>query len=134
MTNDERSLVGLFYIRHSSFARRPELCISHPRLLTSHSIVETIARSPARSFLLLLLIASATLLFRLGRLPLSGSDEPRYARIAEEMLASGRWITPVLEGRPWFEKPPLYYWLTMPLFATLGVGETTARLAPALCG
>jgi len=96
--------------------------------------VETLARSPARSCLLLLLIASATLLFRLGGLPLCGSDEPRYARIAEEMLARDRWITPVLEGRPWLEKPPLYYWLTMPLFATLGVGETTARLAPALCG
>jgi 4-amino-4-deoxy-L-arabinose transferase-like glycosyltransferase len=82
--------------------------------------------------LLLILVSGSALFLRLGALPLSGADEPRYARIAEEMLHEGRWVTPILEGRPWLEKPPLYYWITIPFFAILGVSETAARLGPAI--
>ena len=98
-----------------------------------NSAIEKIARSPARSFLLLLIISLATIFFRLGELPFIGSDEPRYARIAEEMLLNHHWVTPLLEGRPWLEKPPLYYWLTIPIYAVAGVSETTARLGPSAC-
>ena len=38
-------------------------------------------------------------------------DEPRYASIAREMAVSGDWVTPRLDGEPWFEKPALLYWL-----------------------
>ncbi len=41
-----------------------------------------------------------------------GPDEPRYAAIGQSMARSGDWITPTLWGHPWFEKPPLLYWLT----------------------
>ena len=50
----------------------------------------------------------------------------------EEMRARGNWVTPLLEGRPWLEKPPLYYWVTIPIYGAFGVCETTARVAPAL--
>jgi 4-amino-4-deoxy-L-arabinose transferase-like glycosyltransferase len=95
--------------------------------------VQTIFRSPLKSIILLLVISSGTLFFRLGSLPLSGSDEPRYARIAEEMRADGNWITPTLNGKPWLEKPPLYYWMTIPFYSLFGVNETTARAGSALC-
>ncbi len=78
------------------------------------------------------MIALAILFVRLGSLPFVGADEPRYARIAQEMQESGRWITPTLEHRPWLEKPPLYYWITIPFYAAFGVSETTARLGTAL--
>jgi 4-amino-4-deoxy-L-arabinose transferase-like glycosyltransferase len=81
----------------------------------------------------LALIASATLFFRVGSLPLMGADEPRYARIAQEMSAGREWVTPLLEGRPWLEKPPLYYWMTIPAVRLLGGTETAARIGPALC-
>lgn len=42
---------------------------------------------------------------------LLSADEPRYASIGREMAHSGDWITPRLWGKPWFEKPPLLYWL-----------------------
>jgi 4-amino-4-deoxy-L-arabinose transferase-like glycosyltransferase len=84
--------------------------------------------------LLLILIACGALFFRLGSLPLLGADEPRYARIAQEMGARGNWVTPLLEGKPWLEKPPLYYWITIPFNSVLGSSETAARLGPALCG
>ncbi len=98
----------------------------------SFTDVKDLARSTIGSFLLLALLAAGTLFYQLGRLPLIGADEPRYARIAGEMALENRWITPVLEGRPWLEKPPLYYWLTIPVFRLTGQGETAARLGPAL--
>ncbi len=47
----------------------------------------------------------------LGRVGFLGPDEPRYASIGREMAHSGDWITPRLDGSPWFEKPPLLYWM-----------------------
>jgi 4-amino-4-deoxy-L-arabinose transferase-like glycosyltransferase len=80
-----------------------------------------------------ILISLAVLFFRLGSLPLSGADEPRYARIAQEMHDRGAWVTPTLEGKPWLEKPPLYYWITSPLFSLFESHETAARVGPAVC-
>jgi len=38
-------------------------------------------------------------------------DEPRFALIAEEMLASGDWLVPTRDGLPYADKPPLSLWL-----------------------
>ncbi len=46
----------------------------------------------------------------LGAIGFVGPDEPRYAWIARDMLETGDWVTPRLYGKPWFEKPPLFYW------------------------
>ena len=51
--------------------------------------------------------------YGLGQFGLIGADEPRYAQVAREMLERHDWITPVLGGQPWLEKPPLYYWQAM---------------------
>ncbi len=94
------------------------------------------ARSlPAKAapYLLLVAIALPVLFYRLGSLPFIGADECRYARIAQEMNQSGHWVTPLLQGYPWLEKPPLYYWITIPVFRLFGVSEAAARLGPALC-
>jgi 4-amino-4-deoxy-L-arabinose transferase-like glycosyltransferase len=93
--------------------------------------VQTIAKHAAGSIILLIAISLGVLFFRLGSLPLSGADEPRYARIAEEMYRQGEWITPTLQGIPWLEKPPLYYWITIPFYSLFEVKETAARLGPA---
>ncbi len=87
----------------------------------------------AAPYFLLVAIALPLLFYRLGSLPFIGADECRYARIAQEMNQSGHWVTPLLQGYPWLEKPPMYYWITMPIFRLLGVSEATARLGPALC-
>ena len=50
-------------------------------------------------------------LLDLGGVGFLGPDEPRYASIGREMARSGDWITPRLDGEPWFEKPPLLYWM-----------------------
>jgi 4-amino-4-deoxy-L-arabinose transferase-like glycosyltransferase len=87
--------------------------------------------SPRRLSLLLALVA-ALLVFRLGAVPLLGPDEPRYARVAVEMHRVGEWVTPTLQGAPWLEKTPLYYWLAGGFFTVLGETETAARLPSVL--
>jgi 4-amino-4-deoxy-L-arabinose transferase-like glycosyltransferase len=68
----------------------------------------------------------------LGALGFIGPDEPRYAWIARDMAETGDWVTPRLYGKPWFEKPPLYYWGAALSFKLFGVSETTARLPSAV--
>ena len=48
--------------------------------------------------------------FLLGRAPLANPDEGRYGEIPREMVATGDWVTPRLDGVNYFEKPPLVYW------------------------
>ncbi len=78
-------------------------------------------------------IAAVTLFslyfFGLDRAGLLGPDEPRYAAIGRTMAASGNWITPSLWGQPWFEKPPLLYWMTA-LGCTLNLGPDLAPRLP----
>ncbi len=64
-------------------------------------------------------------------LGLVGADEPRYAQIAREMLARHDYVTPILYGKPWLEKPALYYWRAMFSFREFGVHDWTARLPSA---
>ncbi len=70
----------------------------------------------------------------LGVRPLVRADESRYAEISREMLASGDWVTPRLNGYKYFEKPPLQYWTTAAAFAAFGLNEWAARLWTALTG
>ena len=65
---------------------------------------------------------------RLGAIGLVGNDEPRYASIARTMSESGDWVTPRLNGSPWFEKPALYYWAAGLLFRLFGESDYAARL------
>jgi len=63
--------------------------------------------------LLLVAFCGFLFLYGLGSFGLLGADEPRYAQVAREMLERRDWITPTLQGKPWLEKPPLYYWQAM---------------------
>jgi 4-amino-4-deoxy-L-arabinose transferase-like glycosyltransferase len=70
--------------------------------------------------------------YGIGQFGLIGADEPRYAQVAREMLERRDWITPVLNGRPWLEKPPLYYWQAMLAYALVGVSDASARIPSAV--
>lgn len=64
----------------------------------------------------------------LGYRDLLEPDEGRYAEIAREMLSSGDWITPRLNGFKYFEKPPLQYWGSAISMALLGETNAAARI------
>jgi 4-amino-4-deoxy-L-arabinose transferase-like glycosyltransferase len=68
----------------------------------------------------------------LGAIGFVGPDEPRYAWVARDMAETGDWVTPRLYGKPWFEKPPLYYWGAAVCFKLFGVSEAAARLPSAI--
>src|SRR5712692_8457078 len=84
-----------------------------------------------QSFLILLLVSGA-LLYPCLSFYLFEPDEGRYAEIPREMLARGEWIVPYLQGEPYLDKPPLFYWLVMCSYRLLGIHDWSARLVPAL--
>jgi 4-amino-4-deoxy-L-arabinose transferase-like glycosyltransferase len=67
--------------------------------------------------------------FGLTRTGLIGPDEPRYAAIGRAMAETGDWVTPRLWGKPWFEKPPLLYWMTAAAFQA-GLDQDLAPRLP----
>ncbi len=83
---------------------------------------------------LLLLGALLGLFFAvlLGSRPLSVPDEGRYVEIPREMVATGDYLTPRLDGVKYFEKPPLFYWFEAGLIRLFGLDEWSVRLGPAL--
>lgn len=89
----------------------------------------TAARVPTGAAALWLLAVVAVVWFALlGHRDLRDPDEGRYAEIAREMVATGDWLTPRLNGFKYFEKPPLQYWATAALFSVFGESNLTARL------
>ncbi len=75
-------------------------------------------------WLLLLLLAALR--------PLAVPDEGRYGEVGRWMLQSGDWLTPRLNGIPFFHKPPFLYWLEATSLASFGINELALRLVPAL--
>lgn len=66
--------------------------------------------------------------------PLALPDEGRYVEVAREMLLSGDWLVPRLDGLPFLDKPPLFYWLTAASMRVFGMTELAARSASLLAG
>lgn len=53
---------------------------------------------------------------------------------ARAMVESGDWLVPRYQGQPFFDKPPLTYWLIAAAFEAFGVSAGSARLVPAFAG
>lgn len=85
-----------------------------------------------RDLALLALALGALFFFRLGSYPFSNPDEGRYAEIPREMLATGDFVTPRLDGVNYFEKPPLVYWVTAASERLFGLNEWAVRAVPVL--
>lgn len=100
-------------------------------ILNLNSEITMTARTRT-DFLLLAGFCAFLFFFGLGAFGLLGADEPRYAQVAREMLDRHDWITPVLNGRPWLEKPPLYYWQAMLAYLAFGVSDSAARIPSAV--
>ena len=86
-----------------------------------------------RLSLALVLVLPAVLLYPNRGFHLLEPDEGRYAQIPREMLATGEWVVPTLQGEAYLDKPPLMYWLVAISYRVLGVSPESARLVPAIC-
>ncbi|HUT32917.1 MAG TPA: glycosyltransferase family 39 protein [Planctomycetota bacterium] len=58
-------------------------------------------------------------------------DEPRATEVAREMAASGNYLVPHLNGAPYSDKPPVFYWLASG-FWHLGFGLNSGRMVSLL--
>jgi 4-amino-4-deoxy-L-arabinose transferase-like glycosyltransferase len=87
--------------------------------------------------LVLLAIIIAVVMFVLPlfvRFPLLDPDEGIHASIAQEMVERGDWLTPRLLGRPFFDKPILYFWCQAASLKLLGSNEAAVRLPGLMFG
>jgi 4-amino-4-deoxy-L-arabinose transferase-like glycosyltransferase len=101
---------------------------------TNQAAEKTWTESAARIGWTILIVATLYVCYfsHLGAIGFVGPDEPRYAWVARDMVETGDWVTPHLYGKPWFEKPPLFYWGAALCFKLFGVSEAAARLPSAI--
>lgn len=87
-----------------------------------------------RGLAAVLLLGGVLLGWELGGRDFWEPDEPDFALISREMLASGDWVVPRRNGEPYAEKPPLIYWMTAGAARLLGseVNGWAARVPCAL--
>jgi 4-amino-4-deoxy-L-arabinose transferase-like glycosyltransferase len=85
--------------------------------------------------LLLIVLFSVVVIFHgLEKGNLAHWDEAIYAEISKEILSTQDWITLHYNFRPWFMKPPFFYYLLSITFKFFGISTFTSRLLPALFG
>jgi 4-amino-4-deoxy-L-arabinose transferase-like glycosyltransferase len=62
------------------------------------------------------------------------ADEPRFALIARDMVASGDWLFPRVGGDLYQDKPPLFFWLLASAYALTGSLRLSFLLPSLLAG
>ncbi len=87
-----------------------------------------------KDFLILFLILAPILFGFLDLRPFAAPDEGRYVEIPREMVATGDYTTPRLNGLKYFEKPPFMYWVQSIFIKTFGLKEWAMRLPLAIMG
>ena len=55
-------------------------------------------------------------------------DEARYGEVVREMLNNGNYLVPTLDGRPYSDKPPFYFWILAIQASITGVNTFSFRI------
>ena len=100
-------------------------------------MTEPVPTSPAMKkifqiSLFLILFSSLLFFLRLGNLGLTDRDEASFSEATLEMIESGDWLTPHLNGNTRFDKPILIYYIMAASFKLFGVSEWAARIHSAV--
>lgn len=117
------TLAALLVLSIVNLSLQPYLMLPDSKNISSHRNV------------LFLFLALSLLYFGFSWMrPLASPDEPRYSEIPREMLASGDWVAPRLNGILYFYKPPLFYWLVAAAEYVGGINNIAVRFWPAAFG
>lgn len=92
------------------------------------------SRFPLRGLLVICLLLLVVGIASLGQRDVWAPDEPKYALVAKEMIETGQFLLPHVNGAPYPDKPPLLFW-SIALVSLLvgGVGQPAAVI-PVLLG
>ncbi|WP_207496192.1 ArnT family glycosyltransferase [Aridibaculum aurantiacum] len=84
--------------------------------------------------LLIILVASLLFIPFLGATHLFDWDEINFAESSREMIVTGNYGIPMINFQPFWEKPPLFFWLQVISMKMFGINEFAARFPNAVCG
>jgi hypothetical protein len=87
-----------------------------------------------KRYIILAAVGAVLFLPFLGATPLFDWDEANFAEASREMLATGNYLQVQIGFEPFYEKPPLFFWVQAWIMSTIGVNEAAARLPSALTG
>src|SRR3989344_6965946 len=89
--------------------------------------------SSKTTLILVAVISSLIFFVNINSFPLRNWDEAWYAEIIKNMATGTHsFLVPYWNGQYYFDKPPLYFWLSLPFFKLFGPGEWQARIVSAL--
>src|SRR4030081_1375962 len=103
-------------------ARPASPCSFHAEALSRTGI--------AADYAAVAVIGALYLLYGLDAYGVLNNNEALYAEMAREMLESGSFCGPTLNGVPYLEKPPLLAWLAAAVTALFGASEIALRSIP----
>jgi 4-amino-4-deoxy-L-arabinose transferase-like glycosyltransferase len=91
---------------------------------------------PIAPYLLIIPVAFFFIFINLGQNSLIDYDEAIYAKVSKNIVQTNDWITLKWKDldNEWFEKPPLYMWMTALWFKITGFGEFAVRFTSAVFG
>lgn len=70
----------------------------------------------------------------LGAVHLFDWDEVNFAEAAREMILTNNYSRVQINFEPFWEKPPLFFWIQVGCMKVFGISEFAARLPNAICG
>src|SRR3989337_2128571 len=88
----------------------------------------------AAPIIFLAIIFNFIFFYRLDYNTLESWDEAWYASIAREMVKTGNFIQMVWNGKPYYDHPPLGFWLMAISYKLFGVNEFATRFPSAILG
>ncbi len=90
----------------------------------------------SKGLVILVIFAVGAFLFIpfLGKVHLFDWDEINFAEISREMIILEDYTRVYVDFKPFWEKPPMYFWLQSTAMKAFGVNEFAARFPNALCG
>ena len=91
-----------------------------------------ISRNQLWLFITLFIMAAGVYFFTASGSAILDDGDALYSHVAQNMAATGDWITPYANGVRFLDKPPMLFWTTAASFRVFGVTEFAARF-PAAC-